>query len=355
VIDLELPPPPRAPPLTVALLLTLTVFGLFLVLGASAQELNLSVGVWFTEVLIFLGVPVVALRVLGRDPVRETGADSTSLKALGLGALIGLANYLAWAVPLMAVAQHLLPKKLVELFDGSQIFLHQSGLELVLLVAGLGLAAPVCEEFFFRGMLQRGLMKRVEPSMAIVLTALVFSAFHLDPVGFLARFELGVVFGLLAWRSGSIWPGVAAHAANNLVAASLFFLSADEAEADLDWGVLFGLFLGGNVLLGLVLAWARGRLAAPRPASDEQVPPVGLFRAAWPWLAAGVISLGGVLLFDQRGIHLRLHEATHPLPARVARDPQLEALRKNARRGEVPLEDYFEARRLAAPATTTDD
>ena len=51
----------------------------------------------------------------------------------------------------------------------------------------------------------------------LVTTAFVFSAFHLDPVGFLARFELGLLFGLFFFRTGSLWPGIAAHAANNLV------------------------------------------------------------------------------------------------------------------------------------------
>lgn len=346
--------PARVPPLSLALALTLAVFSGYLALGSTAQLLHLAFGLWFTEVVLFFGLAFVALRAVGRDPVRESGLDSSTLTAVVLGALVGLTNYLAWAVPLMALGQRALPRRVVELFDGSGIFLHQSGLELVALVGALGLAAPLCEEFFFRGVLQRGLMKRLEPPTAIVLTALVFSAFHLDPVGFLARFELGVVFGLLAWRAGSIWPAVAAHAANNLVATLLFFLAGDEPEGELPREVVFGLLLGGNAALAVVVALARGRLEAPRPAADAPVPPVPLVRSAWPFALASVLGLAAVLLLDARGIELRQYEQAHPLKPALAGDPHLEALRTRARRGEVPLEDYYQARELLAGPQTNE-
>jgi membrane protease YdiL (CAAX protease family) len=335
---------------TVALILTVLVFGTFVAAGSPVQLANLAVGVWFTEVLCFLGLPFAALQVLGRDPVRETALDSTTLRAVGLAFLVGCANYLAWAVPLMAAMQAVLPRKVLELFDGSKVFEHQSGPELGALVLGLSLAAPFCEEFFFRGVLQRALMKKLEPSMAVVLSALIFSAFHLDPVGFLARFELGVVFGLLAWRSGSIWPGIAAHAANNLMASALFLSSTGKHDdGPMEWKVLLGLLVGGNVLLALAIKLAEGRLGSPRPGSDEGREPVFFVRAALPWVVAGTITVGALLALDWRGVQLRLYEQLNPLPKKIATDPDLEALRKKARSGEVPLNDYYEARQLAAP------
>lgn len=342
--DQPTPPRPSLQPLAFALLLTGAVFGFFIAVGSVVQLANLAVGVWFSEVLVFVGVPFVALQVLGRNPWRETALDSTTPKAIGLGFALGVSNYIAWSGPLMGVVQKLAPPRLLELFDGTQIFQHQSGPEMVALVAGLGIAAPFCEEFFFRGVLQRELSKRIEPPTAIVVTALIFSAFHLDPVGFLARFELGVVFGLLAWRSGSIWPGIAAHAANNLFATVLYFVGGEGGDDQVSWALLGSLWVGGNALFIAVIALARGRLTTPRPAADEPTQPVAVLKAVAPWLLAATFTLGGLVFFDWRGIQLKFYEQLHPLPPKDANDPALDALRSKVRRGDAELDEYLEAR-----------
>ena len=81
--------------------------------------------------------------------------------------------------------------------------------------------APVCEELTFRGYLQSTLALRRRPGAAIAAGALLFASLHLDPVRFPALLVLGGVFGWLTWRAGSVWPAVAAHAANNGLAAVL--------------------------------------------------------------------------------------------------------------------------------------
>ncbi len=350
--ELEPTPPTRAGlnDLAFAWLVAAALFVTFVSVGSVVQLANLALGVWFTEVVVFFGISVVALRAHARDPWRATGFDSATARSLGLGFALGLVNYLAWAAPLMALSQKIFPKKILELFDGSQIFQHQSRPELVLIVLGVGLAAPVCEEFFFRGVFQRALMTKLEPSVAIVVTALLFSAFHLDPVGFLARFELGVVFGLLAWRSGSVWPGIAAHAANNLL-ASLLFALADKSKPDeeIPWLVLLGLCVGGNILLFALSRLAAGRLEVPRPAQSVVIEPVGVVRGAAPWVLGSAAAIGVMLLVDWRGAALKVGENVMPVGKQPA-NAALEAMRERARAGEVPLQAYFDARALAADA-----
>ncbi len=138
---------------------------------------------------------------------------------------------------------------------------------------GVSVAAPLREELFFRGFMQRGLAEQRGPARAIVVTAFVFSAFHLDPVGLAARFELGVLFGLLAWRAGSLWPAIAAHAANNAISSVLFFAAGDAKEADLVWWVPVSMFVVGNLALAALVQAAWGRLEMPRPMSFERTKP----------------------------------------------------------------------------------
>jgi len=79
-------------------------------------------------------------------------------------------------------------------------------LVLVAVFAGVG------EELFFRGVLQRLFIKLFKsPWAGILVTAFIFSAIHLQFYGFIPRFILGVLLGLLYWYSGSLWPAIIAH------------------------------------------------------------------------------------------------------------------------------------------------
>jgi uncharacterized protein len=80
-------------------------------------------------------------------------------------------------------------------------------------------AAPgFCEELFFRGYFQSRLVERWGPAAAVATSAVLFGALHLDSVQSPMAAVLGLYLGHVAWRTGSIWPGVVCHAANNLVA-----------------------------------------------------------------------------------------------------------------------------------------
>ena len=139
-------------------------------------------------------------------------------KTLLFGFALGTVNFFTVVIPVQWAVTRIVPKRIVEMFDQSHIFERQTTVELILIAGAVTLAAPFCEEYFFRGTLQRGLSLPSGPRWAgAVITAVVFSAFHFDPVGFPARLELGLLFGLLYQRTGSIWPGVMAHSVNATV------------------------------------------------------------------------------------------------------------------------------------------
>jgi len=86
-------------------------------------------------------------------------------------------------------------------------------------------AAPICEETIFRGLIQGWLLRRgIAPWMAIMGTALLFAAGHLDPSNLENYFLSGLILGYLAYRTRSLLPGMVWHALFNLLA--LFALLA---------------------------------------------------------------------------------------------------------------------------------
>ncbi len=83
----------------------------------------------------------------------------------------------------------------------------------------LAILPAVGEEFLFRGVLMRvfsGFIKNIHVN--IVLTAILFSALHLQFFGFLPRFLLGVALGYLLVWSGSLWLPIIFHFLNNAFA-----------------------------------------------------------------------------------------------------------------------------------------
>jgi membrane protease YdiL (CAAX protease family) len=76
----------------------------------------------------------------------------------------------------------------------------------------VALLPAICEEFCFRGVLQRILIHICKsPWAGIILTAILFSAFHMQFAGFFPRMFLGILLGALFWYSGSLWPNILAH------------------------------------------------------------------------------------------------------------------------------------------------
>lgn len=103
--------------------------------------------------------------------------------------------------------------------ESTQLVLANSTVfQLIISVLIVGILTGIGEEMFFRGGIQNVLTRfEVRPWVAITIAAAVFSAAHFQFFGFLPRFILGMWFGWLYWRFGSIWPAATAHAFNNAV------------------------------------------------------------------------------------------------------------------------------------------
>jgi membrane protease YdiL (CAAX protease family) len=103
--------------------------------------------------------------------------------------------------------------------------LHFDGLgDLLLVIVVAGILPGVAEEFVFRGVLQNELKRYLNPHLAVLLTAMVFSMIHFQFIGFFPRWYLGVMLGYLYLYSGNIYVSMAAHFFNNFMAIMAYYL-----------------------------------------------------------------------------------------------------------------------------------
>jgi membrane protease YdiL (CAAX protease family) len=85
--------------------------------------------------------------------------------------------------------------------------------------------AAIFEEIGFRGLLYTTLRKRLNMKLAIILSALIFSAMHLYSLaGFLSVFWSGMVLAYVYERYHSLLPGMIIHGASNLLSLSTVLL-----------------------------------------------------------------------------------------------------------------------------------
>lgn len=214
----------------------------------------LLVGAVLNQVAFLAAIPLAAR--WAAEPVRELLGWHRAGPGMVGRAVVGVLGISLVADALIAGLQRLWPGGgvLAEL-GGALGGMPVAGR--VAAVVGLTLLPALAEECLFRGLLFTAAARRWGPTAAVVVSAALFGAVHLDVWQSPAAALMGLYFGLLRLRTGSIVPGVIAHAVNNLVAlGGLWVLGGPAAARPTGW-----------VAAGLVVGW----LALPRPQRAEGV------------------------------------------------------------------------------------
>jgi len=99
-----------------------------------------------------------------------------------------------------------------------------------------GFLAAVGEEIVFRGMLQKWVGDWIKnPHVAVWLTAIIFSAIHMQFYGFLPRMILGAVFGYVFYFTNNLWVPIIAHFVHNSTQLVLVYMHNNEwIQYDID-------------------------------------------------------------------------------------------------------------------------
>ena len=214
-----------------------SVLGVFIAMinGGEITDLkNLQIIQVLNQVIGFLMPPVVYVMLVKDKPFNYLGF--TKLPAwslLGIVAMFAVIPFLSWVTEwndgivfpesMRAIEEQLrgIQEKTEEVI---KLFIGQGSLfSSLLIIAAL---AAISEELLFRSVIQKALIKLFKNAhVAIIVTALIFSAFHGDFFGFVPRFILGLMLGYMFWMSGSIFPSMLMHFVNNATIVMLYYLN----------------------------------------------------------------------------------------------------------------------------------
>ena len=126
---------------------------------------------------------------------------------IGVYALMLLASF---------VLMRIFPQSTQNTQQTFEVLMEQPFLLIVLVIA---LMPAIGEELYFRGLIFGSLRHRYKAVWAIVISSLIFGAFHLSLVKIIPTGMLGACFAYVAYTSGSIFIGMFLHFFNNLVSA----------------------------------------------------------------------------------------------------------------------------------------
>ena len=137
--------------------------------------------------------------------------------------------------------------------------------------------APIFEEWLCRGMVLRGLLTKMKPVWAIVISALFFAVIHANPWQALNAFLIGLLMGYVYYKTGSLLLTMLIHFVNNGTAV---VLSNIESLKDYDyWIDILGkqnytiVFLVSCVILAACL-YAFSRIKLENPWGNiDRIPP----------------------------------------------------------------------------------
>lgn len=180
------------------------------------------------QILVFL-LPAIALSIFeGRRPTTFYDIRKPKLNLLFIVLMLMLCS-----IPILGLTAELNQKMVFPSFlkwlEEWMINLEKQGeetTEAILKMNNIGallinlfviaIIPAICEEFIFRGALQRIFIKMVRnPHVAIWISAAVFSTIHFQFFGFFPRLFLGAAFGYIYFWTKSIWYTVFAHFLNN--------------------------------------------------------------------------------------------------------------------------------------------
>ena len=166
--------------------------------------------------------PAPLRRRLGLGPIR---LPAHRLAALVVGT-IAVSHGLDGTIELL----HLRERSALATFDFT--LAGARGSALVLALVGIGLAPAIAEELLCRGLVQRGLLARFRPIVAIPLASVFFGALHVDPVHAVFASLLGLYLGVAAFLAGSVRAAIVCHAGNNLLAVAAAAFAPEFEAAD---------------------------------------------------------------------------------------------------------------------------
>ena len=159
--------------------------------------------------------------------------DSNRFGTIGGFKLALIVSVATLAAAFIAEPVNLLLPEMPEKWQKAMEMLTEGPLWITLI--SVSVFAPFFEEWLCRGLVLRGMLQKLNPFSAIAVSAAFFAVLHMNPWQAIPAFLLGLLFGYVYYKTGSLKLTMLMHCVNNTFAALLTRIpSLSDAESFMD-------------------------------------------------------------------------------------------------------------------------
>lgn len=168
--------------------------------------------------LMFIPALLYASAQSRRNEFFETGyaLDSSNFGQLGGFRMAVIVSIATIATAFMADSLNGIMPETPEWFEDAMAQIMDAPVWITLI--SVSVFAPLFEEWLCRGLVLRGLLQKTSPAVAIAVSAAFFAVLHMNPWQALPAFLLGVLFGYVYYKTGSLKLTMLMHCMNNTMA-----------------------------------------------------------------------------------------------------------------------------------------
>lgn len=233
-----------------------------LLLGSLVQSKEIYSGLIVTEYLIILLPTITYLKARGYSLKKVLKLNRISAKEVALIFLIVIFSY-----PVGVFLNYLMILLLSNFTElkPTPIPIPQNTGEYLLGLLVISLSPGICEEVLFRGMVMSSYDK-LGKKKAIIISAILFGMFHFNLQNLVGPIFLGIIFGLIVYKTNSLFSTMIAHGVNNAIATTIAYLAMSNMNnlsiESQDIGISIGSFATVlTVIIGFVIAMISGTIA----------------------------------------------------------------------------------------------
>lgn len=205
-------PPPRV------------IFGLFIAIallqfpvGFMMRGFSPTIGILVNELGVFLALPLLGIWLAGYTPrhLLPFGRSTPQYLLASIVLILGTSITLSY---IRYVSEMVSPTNDIMRMAAEQQLMATSSFDFFAKLLILCILVPICEEIFFRGIIQRTFSRYVGKQYAVLITAVFFAFMHSSSWHPHLYFLLGLTLSWISARTRTLSTPILCHMVNNTFA-----------------------------------------------------------------------------------------------------------------------------------------
>lgn len=201
-------------------LLYLVLGILLLTVGSIVQVRELYSGLLITEYVLILLPGLLFLKIKGASIKKSLRLNRISIRQIIL--VIGITIF-TYPIAVFFQGIFILILNSFKEMVPTTVPMPQDEIQYIISFFVIAVTPGICEEVMFRGVIMDA-YGRLGYKKGIIISALLFGIFHFNLLNLVGPTILGIVFGIIVYKTNSIYSAMIGHTVNNSIALTLGFV-----------------------------------------------------------------------------------------------------------------------------------